>query len=155
MHCEDSELFRMAETGTSIAHCPTSQQFLGSGTMPWKRTVASGVNIAAGTDFGGGDEWLIAQVLADCFKVHISEPGDAGVSLHPAELLFTGTLAGARALDMEDRFGNLDPGKEADFLVIDPARLATSAGLDRARHPVRGPAAGPRPDALRPADDDA
>ncbi len=120
VHCEDSELFRMAETGTSIAHCPVSQQFLGSGTMPWKRTVASGVNIAAGTDFGGGDEWSIAQVLADCFKVHISEPGDAGVSLHPAELLFTGTLAGARALDMEDRFGNLDPGKEADFLVIDP-----------------------------------
>ncbi len=121
VHCEDSELFRMAETGTSIAHCPTSQQFLGSGTLPWKRTIASGVNVAAGTDFGGGDEWLIAQVLADSFKVHISEAGDAGVSLHPAELLFTGTLAGARALDLEDRIGNFDEGKEADFLVVDPA----------------------------------
>ena len=88
--------------------------------MPWKRTVASGVNVAAGTDFGGGDEWLIAQVLADCFKVHISESGDAGVSLHPAELLFTGTLAGARALDIEDRTGNFDAGKEADFIVVDP-----------------------------------
>lgn len=121
VHCEDEELFRMAETGTSIAHCPTSQQFLGSGTMPWRRTVASGVNVAAGTDFGGGDEWLISQVLADCFKVHISEPGAAGVSLHPAELLFTGTLAGARALDLENRIGNLDAGKEADFLVVDPA----------------------------------
>jgi guanine deaminase len=120
VHCQDSELARMAETGSSIAHCPVSQQFLGSGTMPWKRTVASGVNIAIGTDFGGGDEWLIPQVLADCFKAHISEPGDAGVSLHPAELLFTGTLAGARALDMEDRIGNFDDGKEADFVVIDP-----------------------------------
>ena len=121
VHCQDVELYRMAETGTSIAHCPTSQQFLGSGTLPWKRTVASGVNVAAGTDFGGGDEWAISQVLADCFKVHISEPGDAGVSLHPAELLFTGTLAGARALDQEDRIGNFDTGKEADFLVVDPA----------------------------------
>ena len=122
VHCQDGELARMAETGTSISHCPTSQQFLGSGTMPWKRTVAAGVNISLGTDFGGGDEWLISRVLGDCFKVHISEAGDAGVSLHPAELLFTGTLAGARALDMEDRIGNLDVGKEADFIVVDPGR---------------------------------
>ncbi|MDI9896626.1 guanine deaminase [Rhodococcus sp. IEGM 1381] len=121
VHCQDAELERMAETGTSIAHCPTSQQFLGSGTMPWKRTVAAGVNIAIGSDFGGGDEWLLPQVLADAFKVHISEAGDDGLSLHPAELLFTGTLAGARALDMENRIGNFDIGKEADFVVVDPS----------------------------------
>jgi guanine deaminase len=121
VHCQDVELERMAETGTSISHCPVSQLFLGSGTMPWKRTVASGVNISAGTDFGGGDEWLIPRVLGDAFKVHITEPGDAGVSMHPAEMLFIGTLAGARALDMEDRFGNFDVGKEADFVVINPA----------------------------------
>jgi guanine deaminase len=121
VHCQDVELARMAETGTSIAHCPTSQQFLGSGTMPWLRTVAAGVNIAIGSDFGGGDEWLLPQVLADAFKVHISEAGDAGLSLHPAELLFTGTLAGARALDMENRIGNFDAGKEADFVVVDPS----------------------------------
>jgi guanine deaminase len=42
------------------------------------------------------------------------------LSLHPAELLFTGTLAGARALDLEDRTGNFDVGKEADFVVLDP-----------------------------------
>jgi guanine deaminase len=121
VHCQDVELARMAETGTSIAHCPVSQLFLGSGTMPWKRTVASEVNIAAGTDFGAGDEWLIPRVLGDAFKVHISEPGDDAVSLHPAEMLFTGTLAGARALDMESRFGNFDIGKEADFVVVDPS----------------------------------
>jgi guanine deaminase len=122
VHCQDVELARMAETGTSIAHCPVSQLFLGSGTMSWKRTVASGVNIAAGTDFGAGDEWLIPRVLGDAFKVHISEPGEDGVSLHPAEMLFTGTLAGARALDMESRFGNFDVAKEADFVVVDPSR---------------------------------
>ena len=125
VHCQDVELERMAETGTSISHCPISQQFLGSGTMPWKRTVASGVNIAAGTDFGGGDEWLVSKVLSDAFKVHISEAGDAGISMHPGEMLFLGTLAGARALDMEDRFGNFDVGKEADFIVVDPAQTPT------------------------------
>ncbi|MFT2705873.1 amidohydrolase family protein [Clavibacter zhangzhiyongii] len=120
VHCRDSELARLAETGSSIAHCPTSQQFLGSGTMPWRRTVASGVNVAIGSDVGAGDEWLVSRVLNDAFKVHLSEPGDAGVEIDAAELLFTGTLAGARALDMEERYGNLDVGKDADFLTITP-----------------------------------
>jgi len=129
VHCQDTELSRMAETGTSISHCPTSQQFLGSGTMPWKRTVAAGVNIAIGSDYGGGDEFLLTRVLGDAFKVHMSEAGEDAVSLHPAELLFTGTLAGARALDMEDRIGNFDVGKEADFVVVDPAEWPPLAGL--------------------------
>jgi guanine deaminase len=130
VHCEDVELARMAETGTSIAHCPVSQWFLGSGTMPWKRTVAAGVNVAIGSDWGAGDEWYVPQILNACFKQHISERSPVGMdtpvtdtqalSLHPAELLFTGTLAGARALDLEDRTGNLDVGKEADFVVMDP-----------------------------------
>ena len=51
------------------------------------------------------------QVLGCAFKVHLSEPGDDAVALHPAELLFTGTLAGARALDAESRFGNFDAGR--------------------------------------------
>lgn len=128
VHCQDGELARMAETASSISHCPVSQQFLGSGTMPWKRTVASGVTISVGTDFGAGDEWLIPQVLGDAFKVHISEAGEAGISLHPAQLLFLGTVGGARALDMEDRIGNLDVGREADFLVIDPNAWPPLAG---------------------------
>lgn len=121
VHMQDTELARMAETGSSISHCPISQLFLGSGTMPWQRTVASGVNISAGTDMGGGDEWLIPRVLGDAFKQHMNSDGDESYSMHPAEMLFLGTVAGARALDMEQRFGNFDVGKEADFVVIDPA----------------------------------
>jgi len=121
VHCTDAELHRLAETGSSIAHCPTSQLFLGSGTLPWRRTVASGVGIAMGTDIGAGDEWLIPRVLNDCFKVHMSEQSDRSVAIDPAQLLFLGTLAGARALDQEALFGNLDAGKDADFVIVDPA----------------------------------
>ena len=105
-----------------MAHCPTSQLFLGSGTMPWLRTIASGVTVAAGTDFAAGDSWFIPEVLNAAFKVHISEEGEAGTPLHPAQLLHLGTVAGARALDLEDRIGNFDPGREADLVVIDPSR---------------------------------
>ena len=74
-----------------------------------------------GTDIGAGDEWLIPRVLNDCFKVHMSEPGDRATAIDPAQLLFLGTLAGARALDQERVFGNLDAGKDADFVIVDPA----------------------------------
>jgi guanine deaminase len=122
VHCSDAELERMAETQTSVAHCPISQQFLGSGTMPWLRTIASGVNVAIGTDFAAGDSWFIPYVLNNAYKVHISEPGAASVALHPASLLHLGTVAGARALDLEDRIGNFDAGREADMVIIDPAK---------------------------------
>ncbi len=135
VHCTDGELHRIAETGSSIAHCPTSQLFLGSGTMPWRRTAASGATIAIGTDIGAGDEWLIPRVLNDCYKVHMSEHGDRSTALEPAQLLFLGTLAGARALDQEKVFGNFDTGKDADFVIVDPAAqpgfaLALAAAVD-------------------------
>jgi guanine deaminase len=121
VHCTDAELARLAETGSSIAHCPTSQQFLGSGTMPWRRTTAAGVTVAAGSDIGAGDRWLIPGVLNDAYKVHLSEPGSDAVALHPAELLYTGTLAGAQALDVDALVGNFDVGKDADVVLVDVA----------------------------------
>jgi guanine deaminase len=93
---------------------------LGSGTLPWKRTIESGVNVSGGTDYGGGDSSFMPYVLNMAFKQHMSEP-DGGYSMHPAEMLHLGTLSGARALDLEDRIGTLEAGKEADFVVIDPA----------------------------------
>ncbi len=122
VHCADRELSRLAETGSSIAHCPISQQFLGSGTMPWRRTIGAGVTVAAGTDFAAGDSWFMLDVINATYKVHISEPGEGGISLHPAQLLHLVTVGGARALDLEDRIGNFDPGREADMVIIDPAK---------------------------------
>lgn len=138
VHCTDAELARLAATGSSIAHCPTSQQFLGSGTMPWLRTIKAGVTVAIGTDVGAGDEWLVSRVLNDAYKTHLSEPEDDGIALDPAALLFTGTLAGARALDMESRYGNFDVGKDGDFLLIDPSRWEPLARV--LEHGIRSPA---------------
>lgn len=135
VHCTEAELARLAASGTGIAHCPTSQQFLGSGTMPWRRTVAQDITVALGSDVGAGDEWLIPRVANDAYKVHLSEPGDASVALTPPQLLYLCTLAGAQALDSADRFGNFDVGKEADFITVEPGRdelfaLALAAAAD-------------------------
>ncbi len=141
VHCQDRELERLAETGSSVSHCPVSQMFLGSGVMPWKKTTGSGVNISLGSDIAAGDRWFIPEVLNAAYKAHINESESDSTALHPAELLFMGTIGGARALDLEDRVGNFDPGREADMVVIDPGRwepLANSLnwGL-RADDPVK------------------
>lgn len=59
VHCTDSELQRITAAGAAIAHCPVSQQFLGSGTMPWRRVVASGATVSVGSDIAAGDEWFL------------------------------------------------------------------------------------------------
>ena len=87
--------------------------------MPWRRTTAAGVTVAAGSDLGAGDRWLIPGVLNDAYKVHLSEPGPDAVALHPAELLHTATLAGAQALDVDTIVGNFDVGKDADVVLVD------------------------------------
>ena len=120
VHCDDGELSALAAAGSSIAHCPVSQLFLGSGTMPWRRTIDAGVTVALGTDVGAGDEWLLPRVANTAYKVHLSDRDS--VALDAATLLDLCTLAGARALDLDDRIGNLEAGKEADFVVVDPHR---------------------------------
>lgn len=120
VHCEDGEYLRLAETSSTISHCPVSQLFLGSGTMPLRRVLGAGVRVAAGSDAAAGDSFFVPGVLNAAYKVHRSRPG--GVLLSGAELLYLGTLAGAQALDLADRIGSLLPGRDATFLVVDTDR---------------------------------
>ena len=120
VHASSAELCRMAEAQAAVAHCPVSQGFLGSGTLPWRRVEAAGVRVAMGSDIAAGDEWFLPRVLNACFKAHMNEP-DGPVALGPAELLYLATLAGAQALDLDGRIGNLDPGRQADLVVLDPS----------------------------------
>ena len=135
VHCHPRELLRMSQSGTSIAHCPVSQDFLGSGTMPWRAVVGSGTRVALGSDIAAGDEWFMPRVLNACFKAHVNAGDGAGTALEPGQLLYLGTLAGAQALDMDDRIGNLDPGKQADFVVIDPSLSPSLAEVLDGRRP--------------------
>ena len=63
---------------------------------------------------------------------HVGESTEYGVALHPAALLYLATIGGARVLDLEDRIGNFDAGRETDMVVIDSAKwrpLANSLEL--------------------------
>jgi guanine deaminase len=131
VHVTDSELERLAGAGAAIAHCPSSNVFLGSGLFPLARHMACGVRVALGTDVGAGTSFsLLAEALV---TYELQRVNPEPVLLRPGELLHLATSAGAAALGLEDETGDLQPGKSADFVLIRPLAGGTlSAVLERA-----------------------
>lgn len=117
IHLNDDEWDRLEETQSNIAFCPTSNLFLGSGLFNLKRAVEKNIDVGIGTDIGGGTSFSILQTLGEAYKVQQLR----GDTLTAFKAFYLATLGGARALDMEDLIGNFEPGKEADFVVLDKA----------------------------------
>ncbi len=109
------ELDLLARRGSRIAHCPNSNLFLGSGLFPLHRVLEAGVIIGLGTDIGAGTTPSLFNAMADAYKVQQIQ----GVSLSPFHLWYLSTLGGARALSLDAETGSLEPGKSADFLILD------------------------------------
>lgn len=107
---------RLHTTGAALAHCPTCNLFMGSGLFDLQATMRTGTMVALGSDIGGGTTFNMLQVMHDAYKVAQM----LGHSLSPLRAFYLATLAGARALHIDDRLGNFLPGKEADFVVLDP-----------------------------------
>ena len=116
IHLCDGECERLAQTDSAIAHCPTSNMFIGSGLFPMQRLQEYGIKIGMGTDVGGGTSFNMLQTLADGYKMQQLN----GHNLSPEQSFYLATLGGAKALDMDDKIGNFTVGKEADFLLLDP-----------------------------------
>ena len=115
VHLCDAECQRLAETGSAIAFCPTSNLFLGSGLFNLPQAERFKVNVGLGTDVGGGTSFSLLQTLNEAYKVMQLQ----GEKLNPFKSLYLATLGGARALRLEDRIGTLQPGTDADFVVLD------------------------------------
>ncbi|HRO38113.1 guanine deaminase [Thauera sp.] len=118
-HClwlDDADRRRMAEAGAAMSFCPTSNLFLGSGLFDLRRAHELGVRVGLGTDVGGGTSFSMLQTLNEAYKV--LQLG--GQSLSAAGAFHLATLGGAHSLYLDDRIGNFMPGKEADFVVLDP-----------------------------------
>jgi guanine deaminase len=118
VHLTEEEFQRLAETGAAIAFCPTSNLFLGSGLFNLKRakSVDCPVHVGLGTDVGAGTSFSLLQTANEAYKVAQLRKQ----SLSAFQALFLATLGGAKALYLDDKLGNFDPGKEADFVVLDP-----------------------------------
>ncbi len=98
-----------------VSHCPGSNLFLKSGVLDWKAARASGAALSLGSDVGAGPDLSIYRVMRTAWGVHATHKGRGP---GPEDLLRLATLGGAAALGFDD-IGSLEPGKSADFQVVD------------------------------------
>lgn len=123
IHLEKEEWDCLAATGSSIAFCPSSNLFLGSGLFnlrhAWEKNISTGI----ASDIGGGTSISLLETLTDAYKVMQLQKQN----LSAYEAFYLATLGGAQALSLDQKLGNFDIGKEADFIVLDPEATTLQA----------------------------
>jgi guanine deaminase len=127
IHLSDRELARLVECGVRVAHCPSSNLFIGAGVMPLARWQAAGLAVGLGSDVSGGPElsmFAVARVGAYAQMARRALAAEEGGILEPLGWLRLATLDGARALGLDDAIGSLEIGKEADLIAVDPGFVA-------------------------------
>lgn len=120
-HCvalDDHDMVLLAERGVQVVHNPESNMKLASGVAPVPRLLELGVNVALGTDGCAANNDLdLFGEMDTCAKLHKVVTLDPTV-LPAATVLKMATRNGAKALGLEDRIGELSPGKWADLIVV-------------------------------------
>ncbi|MHA7968374.1 guanine deaminase [Rhizobium sp. CAU 1783] len=119
IHLSDREADAMSDAGAVAVHCPTSNLFLGSGLFPMKsyQRRQKPLRIAVATDIGGGSSYSMLKTLDEAYKIQQL----LGERLNPLESFHLMTRGNAEALSLIDRIGTLEPGTDADFVVLDAA----------------------------------
>ncbi len=120
IHLDDTDRHRMAETGSVAAVSPTSNLFLGSGFFDFAAADRCSLRYGLASDVGGGTSFSPFQTMHAAYTVARQSVGRPGLSLAPEHLWWQHTAGAAQALGLDGTVGNLLPGCEADFVVIDP-----------------------------------
>jgi guanine deaminase len=120
IHLDTADRALMARTGTVAAVSPTSNLFLGSGFFDYEAADAAGMGYGLASDVGGGTSFSPFHTMLAAYYVGREGHTKTGLSLTPGQLWWQHTAGAARALGLEGVVGNLQPGNEADFLVLDP-----------------------------------
>ncbi|BFM06479.1 guanine deaminase [Halioxenophilus aromaticivorans] len=119
IHLSEEEWQRLADTGSGIAFCPTSNLFLGSGLFDLATARQHGVSVSLATDVGAGTSLCQLVTLNEAYKVAQLR----GLALHPYEAFYWLTLGNAKALMLDDTIGNFEAGKTADFIVLNSSSV--------------------------------
>ena len=132
LHMDDQDRACMARKGGSAAFCPTSNLFLGSGLFDLAAMRAAKIRCGLGTDVGGGTSLSLLKTASDAYKVlHLQDH-----ALPPMRALYLATLGAAEALYLDENIGNFLPGKEADFVVLDPNGTSLTARRTKAAETI-------------------
>jgi 8-oxoguanine deaminase len=135
VHINPDEVIRMADSGSGVAHCPSSNMRLASGLAPVRRYRRAGVNVSLGVDGSASND--SSHMLAEARQALLlsrvgsaivpeTDPGDG--LLNARQVLEMATIGGAAVLGRDD-LGALAPGKCADFIGLDLDQIGYSGGL--------------------------
>ena len=116
---DDNDIRVLAEKGTGLAHCPTSNTKLASGIARVLDIAKAGINMGLGTDgFAGSNNSAdLVQEMALAAKLQKVTRMDPE-ALPARDSLAMATIVGARALGLADRIGSIEPGKLADIITV-------------------------------------
>ncbi|MBI2772613.1 MAG: guanine deaminase [Burkholderiales bacterium] len=137
IHFDDDDRRLMRSTGAAAAVSPTSNLFLGSGFFDYEGARRIGFKHGLASDVGGGTSFSPFHTMLAAYYVGREGQTKPGLSLSPQNLWWQHTAGAAQALGLEGVVGNLQPGCEADFIVLNPAatpllarKTAQAASLD-------------------------
>jgi cytosine/adenosine deaminase-related metal-dependent hydrolase len=118
VHLGHSAIARLAATGTGVAHCPSSNGRLGSGTAPVRALLDAGAPVGLGVDGAASQEAgrLVDELRQALYAARV-RPGGGPRALTPREALRLATMGGARCLGRAGEIGSLEVGKLADLAL--------------------------------------
>lgn len=121
-HCvwlDEEEIQMLADTGTSVAHCPVSNAKLACGPAPILSMKEKGICIGLGTDGPISNNSLdLFEEMKFASLIQKNAHLDATV-LSAREVLRMATIEGARTLGQQEEIGSIEVGKRADLVLLD------------------------------------
>jgi guanine deaminase len=121
IHFDDEDRALMRSTGAAAAVSPTSNLFLGSGFFDFEGAERIGFKYGLASDVGGGTSFSPFHTMLAAYYVGREGQTKPGLTLSPQHLWWQHTAGAAQALGLDGVVGNLQPGCEADFIVLDPS----------------------------------
>ncbi len=125
VHPSENELKRISRANASVAHCPSSNMFIGSGLFNMLKHLEHNVKFALGSDVGGGTGFSILKEGLMSYQAQMLQ--EKPYPLDSSHLLYLATLAGAEVLGLDKIIGDFSNNKEADFVVIKAKQKSTLA----------------------------
>ncbi len=116
IHLDELDFCTCHAAGAALAHCPSSNLFLGSGLFRLADALdpRRPVRVGLGSDVGAGTSLSLLRTMGAAYGVAQL----AGRPLSPVQGFWLASAGGARALSLEHRIGRLAPGFEADLCVL-------------------------------------
>jgi cytosine/adenosine deaminase-related metal-dependent hydrolase len=132
-HCvtvSDTDIALIANSGTSVAHCPKSNAKFGHGYAPFEKFLDAGIAVGLGSDSVASNN--VCDLLEESRFAAFSARNRQGRSrfVSAKDVLTAITLGGARAMRLDDSIGSLEAGKQADLTVVSLAHLAQQPVTD-------------------------